>query len=317
MGLTKKTVQKTIDYFNSAADGKKFSDNEEEKPLILDENLWDTIDGGRRLRRAGHIKSMKKTVSDFITFDANKAIGEFSDSTARFEGFEKWGAVAANSALNFDAAPGAFVLSGVEIKFDKRKYTQNSVTKTKTAEGILKASLSYTLIRMALFARSENLREAIHNRPTTTLSPTNQPTKFPTKAPTDAPSTTPTSAPTKVDVLAANLIPIAAGGGGGLLLIIIIIVLAVCLASGGGKKGDRSDRNVVAFENPMYDDPKQGEKGASTTTGGDNGIYDEPSFNSTDKQNPMYASNENTNDDNGGYLDVQEDDDEDDEDDDE
>ena len=46
-------------------------------------------------------------------------------------------------------------------------------------------------------------------------------------------------------------------------------------------------------------------------------LYDEPSFNSTDKQNPIYALNENTNDDNGGYLDVQEDDDEDDEDDDE
>merc|ERR1712046_183982 len=159
---------------------------------------------------------------------------------------------------------------------------------------------------MALFARSENLREAIHKRPTTTLSPTSIPTVPPTKQPTAIPTTLPTGAPTKVDVLAANLIPIAAGGGGGLLLIIIIIVLAVCLASGGGKKGDRADRNVVAFENPMYDDPKQGEKGA-TTTGGDNGmLYDEPSFNSTDKQNPMYASNENTNDDNGGYLDVQE-----------
>merc|ERR1711990_1092138 len=273
------------------------------------------IDGGRRLRRAGHIQSMKRTVSDFIVMDANKAIGEFSDSTARFEGFEKWGAEAADSDLDFDAAPGAFVLSGVEIKLDTRKYTQNGVVKTKTAEGIFKASLSYTLLRMALFARSENLREAIHNRPTTTISPTSSPTKSPTKNPTAIPTTLPTGAPTKVDVLAANLIPIAAGGGGGLLLIIIIIVPAVCLASGGGKKGDRADRNVVAFENPMYDDPKQGGKGPTTT--GDNGmLYDEPSFNSTDKQNPMYTSNEEVAT-GGGYLDVQPDDDEDDDDDDE
>merc|ERR1712166_1579239 len=53
----------------------------------------------------------------------------------------------------------------------------------------------------------------------------------PTANPTQMPTATPTAAPTAVDVLAANLIPIAAGGGGGLILIIIIINLIVLVLS--------------------------------------------------------------------------------------
>eukprot|EP00041_Stephanoeca_diplocostata_P018628 m.391153 g.391153 ORF g.391153 m.391153 type:complete len:671 (-) comp21071_c0_seq1:337-2349(-) len=80
------------------------------------------------------------------------------------------------------------------------------------------------------------------------------------------------------------LIPIAAGAGG-LLLIIIVIVLV--MTRGDAKEEDHS-RDVVAFQNPMYDSPE--EKQNPVADGGD-GLYDDPQI----VGDPSLV---------GGYLDV-------------
>lgn len=77
--------------------------------------------------------------------------------------------------------------------------------------------------------------------------------------------------------------------------------------SGASKQTD--NRTVVAFENPMYDDPAQSTNPnyeAAPEHG--EGLYDEPAYNAqsslaTAKSNPMYESTENMNEE-GGYLDV-------------
>lgn len=114
-------------------------------------------------------------------------------------------------------------------------------------------------------------------------------------------------------------IPIIAGAaGGGLVLIIIIIVIVTRRKSGGaaGPAGATSqNRSVVAFENPMYDDPasqgKAGEQPSYAAPAGDEGLYDEPAFNAQggDKANPLYQSNEDLaalgeEEGGDGYLDV-------------
>ena len=118
----------------------------------------------------------------------------------------------------------------------------------------------------------------------------------------------------------------AGGSSGGMLLIVIavvailIIVLIVIVVvkrrgNGGAAQGKstQADRAVVAFENPMYDDP-----GTAAVTdqaiydNGDEGegLYDEPAFNEgVNKANPMYASAEDLADDamyegGDGYLDT-------------
>jgi len=93
-------------------------------------------------------------------------------------------------------------------------------------------------------------------------------------------------------------------GAGAVCAVIVIIVIVRQRMSGGGA-AQKNDRNVVAFENPMYDDPKSG-KGAS------DGLYDEPKFKKkkgSKKSNPMYDSSENLAEAEGGYLDVDPDDD--------
>ncbi len=69
------------------------------------------------------------------------------------------------------------------------------------------------------------------------------------------------------------------------------------------------DRTVVAFENPMYDDPavtisfmktdfqttgagSQPTYDSSMPAEGGEGLYDEPAFNSSAKANPVYQSTE-------------------------
>merc|ERR1711998_794660 len=101
---------------------------------------------------------------------------------------------------------------------------------------------------------------------------------------------------------------------------IICILIVVVMKKGGAKEPASSgmgQQNVVAFENPMYDDPTQG-GGDMGGAPDDGGLYDEPAFNMGDgeKANPMYASNENVGKEGGGYLDVQPDGDDDDDDDD-
>eukprot|EP00911_Craspedida_sp_UC1_P000262 UC1_evm1s201 len=127
-----------------------------------------------------------------------------------------------------------------------------------------------------------------------------------------------------------SIIPIAAGAGAGALLIIIIVIVVVrkkkSAAGGGlGRVNKESQRSVVAFENPMYDDPTSGGAAAASAMpdydapGGDEGLYDEPAFNNAqEKSNPMYQSNEDlaglaaggvaasSEEEEGGYLDVEE-----------
>jgi len=80
----------------------------------------------------------------------------------------------------------------------------------------------------------------------------------------------------------------------------------------GGAASRKADRNVVAFENPMYTD---GKNRGDDDPGGE-GLYDEPAFNKKKgrkkKQNPMFDSSEDLTggDGDGGYLDVVPDEDE-------
>merc|ERR1711957_961549 len=128
--------------------------------------------------------------------------------------------------------------------------------------------------------------------------------------------------------------PIAVIAGGAAAVVVIILLVVVILMSGGSKSDGKADanRNVVAFENPLYDVPNAnqaygGAGGAATYDAGgatygeaaapdaDPGLYDEPAFQANDKSNPMYSSKDNVAEGNG-YLDVQPDDDDDDDEDD-
>ena len=119
-------------------------------------------------------------------------------------------------------------------------------------------------------------------------------------------------------------IPIAAvaGAAAGVILIIVIIVIVMRKRGGSGARTDpvKSDRTVVAFENPMYDSPETNvaQPTYAGETGDNEGLYDEPAFNAdANKANPVYQSTENLaedygtygdNEEGGGYLDVAPDD---------
>merc|ERR1719199_683094 len=113
---------------------------------------------------------------------------------------------------------------------------------------------------------------------------------------------------------------IIVGFGVVILLIIVVGAVTVCGAAAGGaaaggKNDWENDRLVVAFENPMYDDPNAGQqrgsmkrsaskkaKAAAAMADDGGGLYDEPAFN--DEPEPAAG---------GGYLDVEPDDDDDEE----
>merc|ERR1711935_500369 len=91
------------------------------------------------------------------------------------------------------------------------------------------------------------------------------------------------------------------------LPIIPIIVIVVGGGGGGGGGGDPyasrpGDASVVAFENPMYDDPGQNERQnpIADADDEDGGLYDEPAFNA--EEDDAAAG--------GGYLDVEPDEEE-------
>lgn len=91
---------------------------------------------------------------------------------------------------------------------------------------------------------------------------------------------------------------IAAAAGGGFLLVVILIVIIMrrrkSRSTGPSKAAD--DRTVVAFENPMYDDPGKEKQPMyeSAGMGGGEGLYDEPAFQqNAKKENPLYQSAEN------------------------
>jgi len=91
------------------------------------------------------------------------------------------------------------------------------------------------------------------------------------------------------------IIPIAAGAGG---VIVILIVIIVVMSGGNNDGGSNAGpgTSVVAFENPMYDDPSSNDRANPVFDeeqgGGDEGLYDEPAFN-------------DAGDGAGGYLDVE------------
>merc|ERR1712195_165518 len=91
------------------------------------------------------------------------------------------------------------------------------------------------------------------------------------------------------------IIPIAAGAGG---VIVILIVIIVVMSGGNNDGGSNAGpgTSVVAFENPMYDDPSNNDRANPVFDeeqgGSDEGLYDEPAFN-------------DAGDGAGGYLDVE------------
>jgi len=104
---------------------------------------------------------------------------------------------------------------------------------------------------------------------------------------------------------ALPILPILAGGGG-LIVLLIIVIVVVSTSGGGGGSGDGQyrpgDASVVAFENPMYDDPSSAPTqnpiaGMGEDDEEDGGLYDEPAFNAEEAEDEAGAG--------GGYLDVE------------
>lgn len=119
----------------------------------------------------------------------------------------------------------------------------------------------------------------------------------------------------------ASMLPIIAGAVAGVVVVaVIIIVVMVRRKKQGGSSKKADDRTVVAFENPMYDDPSQQAVQPQYESAGDHvheeGLYDEPAFSNMDKSNPLYQSTEGMDGggdagyledgavEEGGYLDV-------------
>jgi len=96
--------------------------------------------------------------------------------------------------------------------------------------------------------------------------------------------------------------PMIIGAAVGGIILLALIILLLLRRRRSRQTHDNSsksvqDRTVVAFENPMYDDPAHVQPVYdSTLTGlghGDSeGLYDEPAFNAGNKHNPIYQSHE-------------------------
>jgi hypothetical protein len=130
-----------------------------------------------------------------------------------------------------------------------------------------------------------------------------------------------TTLPASEESSSASMLPIIAGAAAGVVVLAVIIIVVMVRRrkqGGSGKKAD--DRTVVAFENPMYDDPSQQAAQPDYESAGDHvheeGLYDEPAFSNLDKSNPVYQSTEGIDAggdagyledgaaEEGGYLDV-------------
>jgi len=130
----------------------------------------------------------------------------------------------------------------------------------------------------------------------------------------------PTSSAASTSNSSSTAIGVGVGVGFGVLVLVVLILIVVVRRRGShrGPNPKSDDRTVVAFENPMYDDPAQKEvnvmydSGASQYAGVEahDGLYDEPAYNQTtsvDKSNPLYQSQENIaaqQVEESGYLDV-------------
>lgn len=97
---------------------------------------------------------------------------------------------------------------------------------------------------------------------------------------------------------------VVAGAAAGFLLILIIIVIIWRRRGRPGRTDPsaKADRTVVAFENPMYDDPAPVGNQVYEADAGADGLYDEPAFNDASKANPLYQSTDNIAEGTDGYL---------------
>jgi len=106
----------------------------------------------------------------------------------------------------------------------------------------------------------------------------------------------------------SSIIPIIAAVVGGvvILALIIIILLRRKNRNNNSQVKKTDDRTVVAFENPMYDDPATNSATAQPTYDSaavhdSEGLYDEPAFNqASNKANPVYQSTEDLT--GAGYM---------------
>ena len=233
-----------------------------------------------------------QTVNPFIFMDANAILGRYEISAGETWNIESthWGGnVPEDAAIHFDAANGAFEWHGLVITGCRIYTDEAGQHRPLVAPVVLEAILSATMTKMSLYQRELYLRGVVHNMPTTT-------TTLPALDSASESSDEADSGMMLIIIIAAVAV---------LFIIIIIVVVSKKGAKEEGVKKDEG-RGVVSFENPMYDDPKAG--GGAASSGGEAGLYDEPSFEAEGKANPMYGSSENTAADGGGYLDVEPDD---------
>jgi len=242
-----------------------------------------------------------QNVNPFVFQDVNFYLGQFEIADREIWQVRSttWGGYTAEDpTVNFDAANGAFEWHGLVISGCRVYTDEDGQQRPLVAPAVLEAIFSATMTKMSLYQREMYLRGVVHNMPTTT-------------------TTLPPQASSSDE-----------GAFGGGMMIIIIAAVAVLLLIGiivvvmkggnngkdGGAKSSEA-RGVVAFENPMYDDPNAGS--APAAAGGGAGLYDEPTFEGeAGKANPMYDNNEKTEGgEGGGYLDVTPDDEDDDDDD--
>lgn len=166
--------------------------------------------------------------------------------------------------------------------------------------------------------------------PPTTTTTTSTTTATTTSTTTTTTSTTTTTTTTTTTVAGlgpgassssgggGSIVPVAAaaaGGGGVLLLIVIVLLVRRSKATRVKPKNKQDDRTVVAFENPMYDDPAVAQPSMYEPAPHDSeGLYDSPALSqfgsgsaSVVKSNPLYNSAENLAEENNmpdAYMDV-------------
>jgi len=194
-----------------------------------------------------------------------------------------------NANAAYDFAPGAVAFTGVQI--ESKVFVVDGVLKSAVAPKVLEYLASSAVVQMALYSEEKTLDEQVSRVESLTTTTTIAP-----------------AAATGDDSSGLPMMIIIAAAAGLVLCIIIVVVVLRMGGSDDGEAKSSEARGVVSFENPMYDDPSAGDAAPDE----DGGLYDEPAFNADGKENPMYASNENTAAAGGGYLDVEPDDGEDD-----
>ena len=194
-----------------------------------------------------------------------------------------------NANAAYDFAPGAVAFTGVQI--ESKVFVVDGVLKSAVAPKVLEYLASSAVVQMALYTEEKMLTEQVSRVASLTTTTT----------------IAPAAASGDDDASSGMMMIIIAGAAGLLLCIIIVVVVFRMGGSDDGEEKGSVGRGVVSFENPMYDDPSAGGAASDYAPEEDAGLYDEPAFNADGKENPMYASNENTAA-GGGYLDVEPDD---------